>query len=57
MDDEFKRHSEALDHASEMAGEILAEIGKTDLANFSEKEWFTFIKVIVNAWDEKMIPF
>lgn len=57
MDDEFKRHSEALDHASEMAGEILAEIGKTDLATFSEAEWNTFLKVIVKAWDEKMVPF
>jgi len=44
----------ALEHASDMAGEHLDSIGKTDLAVLSREEWMTTIEVIVGGFTEKL---
>ncbi len=55
--DIFDHNTEALDHASTLAGEYLAEIGKSDLATFTGDQWREFLKVIVKGFDAKAVPF
>lgn len=43
-----------LANASNLAGEYIDSIGKTDLAVFTKEEWKTLIEVIFNAFS---IPF
>lgn len=57
MREYVKDNQEAVQHASEMAGEYLASIGKSDLSQFTGEEWFTLIEVIVSGFDDKAIPF
>ena len=46
---------EAFEHASDMAGEYLEELQKTDLATFSQEEWLTLIGVIVNGFSAALL--
>lgn len=57
MDDWLKENEPAQGVASEMAGEYLASIGKTDLTAFTDDEWKTLIYVIIKAFIQNMIPF
>lgn len=43
---------EALEHASDMAGQYLGEIKKTDLGTLTKEEWFELLKVIVCRYQE-----
>lgn len=55
MRDYVEDNQEAVEHASNMAGECLQEIGKTDLATFTPDEWFTLIKVIASGFMDKSV--
>lgn len=46
MNDFSKNEETAIEFAGKMAGEYMAEIGKTDLATFTKDEWMTFLKVV-----------
>jgi hypothetical protein len=48
---------QAMQAASEMAGEYLESIGKTDLATLEYDEWMTFIEVVCTTFNEKQVPF
>lgn len=37
-------------HASDMAGEYLDELGKTDLATLTRDEWLEFLHVVVKGY-------
>jgi hypothetical protein len=45
---------EAIQAASQPAGEYLESIGKTDLATLDESEWLTLLEVIVTAYTDHM---
>lgn len=42
-------------YASDMVGEYIDSLGKTDLAEYSLKEWQTLIDVITKNYHEKYI--
>lgn len=46
MIDPSRNEKLAMEYAGKMAGEYMAEIGKTDLKTFSKGEWMTLLKVI-----------
>ena len=52
MIDPNKHETNALAAASISAGAYVEEIGKTDLANWSEQEWATLIDVAVTAFQD-----
>jgi hypothetical protein len=52
MIDPNKHETNALAAASMSAGAYVEEIGKTDLANWSEQEWATLIDVAVTAFQD-----
>jgi hypothetical protein len=52
MIDPNKHESNALAAASMSAGSYVEEIGKTDLANWTEQEWATLIDVAVTAFQD-----
>ena len=52
MIDPNKHEANALAAASISAGAYVEEIGKTDLANWSEQEWATLIDVAVTAFQD-----
>lgn len=45
----------AIEHASDMAGEFLESLRKTDLAKLTREEWLTLLDVIVTGYQDKMI--
>jgi hypothetical protein len=47
----------ALLRTSEVAGEHLDMIGKTDLATMTEEEWMTFLEVTVAGFLQAAVPF
>jgi hypothetical protein len=53
---DLRQHEfEAAMHGGAMAGEYLAEIGKTDLAKLSEKEWQRFCVLLAqNAYMKRL---
>jgi len=42
----------ALEHASDLAGEYLESLKKTDLVTLSRGEWMTLVEVIVTGWGD-----
>lgn len=40
----------AMEHAGQMAGHYIEEVGKTDLATFSSDEYMTLISVICKGY-------
>ncbi len=52
---DLRQHEfEAAMHGGQMAGEYLDEIGKTDLASLTEKEWQQFCVLLVrNAYKKR----
>jgi hypothetical protein len=44
----------ALHDAGELAGAYLESVGKFDLSELSEAEWFTFLKTIMQGYGDKM---
>lgn len=46
---------QANEYASDMAGEYLNELGKTDLATMSRDEWMELINVITKNYELKKI--
>lgn len=54
MIDPTPNEIQALMGTSDMAGEYLESIGKTDLAALSYEEWMTLIEVIVTAYTDKL---
>lgn len=54
MVDPTEHEIEAIQAASEPAGEYLESLGKTDLAALEEAEWFTLLEVIVTAYTDKL---
>ena len=52
MIDPNKHETNALAAANISAGAYVEEIGKTDLANWSEQEWATLIDVAVTAFQD-----
>jgi hypothetical protein len=52
--DPTEHEIEAIQAASQPAGEYLDSIGKTDLAVLGEKEWMTLLEVIVTAYQDKL---
>lgn len=55
MEDEFSTNSAALDNASDMAGEFLAERGSSDLASLDGLQWREFLKVIIKGYQTKRV--
>lgn len=54
MIDPTENEITAMLHASDMAGEYLEHLGKTDMSEFSEEEWMTLIEVIVGNFSDKL---
>jgi hypothetical protein len=54
MVDPSENEIEAIEAASEPAGEFLENIGKTDLAELAEEEWLMLLEVIVTAYQDKL---
>lgn len=46
--------SEALSHASDMAGEYIESLHSTDMARWTREQWMGLIEVIVAGFGEKM---
>jgi hypothetical protein len=44
----------ALDFASQMAGEYVESLGKTDLATFTSQEWATLVECAVTGYQDKL---
>jgi len=42
--------------ASETAGDYIEKLGKTDMATWSQAEWYEFLEVIILTAREKMTP-
>lgn len=55
---EFPEYFEkpAIDAASEPAGVYIETLGKTDMATWTEDEWFRFLEIIILAARAKMSP-
>ena len=48
-------HEEAaLEFASQMGGEYIESLDKTDLAAFTAKEWATLVECIVTGYQDKL---
>lgn len=43
------------EYASDMAGEYLEELGKTDLTEFTREEWLELLNVIIKNYELKKI--
>ena len=54
MIDPTKNELKAMEISSERAGEYLEWLKKTDMAEFSKREWSDFIEVIVTGYFEGM---
>ncbi len=54
MIDPTKAEIAAMEQASNMAGEYLDHLGKTDMAQFSEEEWMTLVEVICGAFTDEL---
>lgn len=54
MVDPDEREEQAIEHASDQAGEYLDSLGRTDLATLSREEWLTLLQVTVTAFQDKM---
>ena len=54
MIDPTKNEKKAMELSSERAGEYLEWLKKTDMAEFSQKEWSDLIEVIVTGYFEGM---
>jgi hypothetical protein len=50
MIDATEDELDAIEAASDPAGEYLESIGKTDLATMTEEEWFRFLEVVVTGF-------
>lgn len=48
--------TKAFDAASDRAGEYLDALGKTDMAQFTEEEWFDLLAAVVQGWCEFFEP-
>lgn len=57
MDDLINENGEAVEAASNAAGEYLASINKHDLASITGEEWLTFLKVIIKNYNNNAVPF
>lgn len=44
----------ALAYASDMAGEVLDELGETDLAKLSREQWLELLRVIICRYYDKL---
>lgn len=44
----------ALEFASQMAGEFVESLGKTDLATFTADEWATLVECAVTGYQDKL---
>lgn len=55
MIDPDEHEAKALDYASEMGGEYLESIGKTDLGALSLEEWMTFIEAVVTGYQDRLV--
>lgn len=44
--------TKALEAASDTAGEYLEHLGKTDMATFTEEEWFDLLMAVVHGYSE-----
>ena len=55
MTDPTDNEIEAIQAASEPAGEYLENLGKTDINDLDEAEWLTLLEVIVTAYTDRMI--
>lgn len=53
-DPNYKQYRESLEFAGQCAGEYLEEVGKTDLADLTEKEWLTLLDVVVRNQRQKL---
>lgn len=51
-DDYTDEETRAMESASDTAGEYLEHLGKTDMATFSEEEWFDLIGAVVHGYSE-----
>jgi len=54
MIDPTANEKKAMEMSSERAGEYLGWLKKTDMAEFSQKEWSDLIEVIVTGYFEGM---
>ena len=54
MIDPSDNEKKAMETSSERAGEYLEWLKKTDMAEFSPKEWSDFVEVIVSGYIEGM---
>jgi len=54
MIDPTANEKKAMEMSSERAGEYLGWLKKTDMAEFSQKEWSDLIEVIVSGYLEGM---
>jgi hypothetical protein len=54
MIDPSKNEKKAMETASKRAGEYLEWLKKTDMVEFSQKEWSDLIEVIVSGYSEGM---
>ena len=54
MIDPTENEKKAMETSSERAGEYLGWLKKTDMAEFSKKEWSDLIEVIVGGYFEGM---
>ena len=54
MIDPTKNELRALENASQMAGQYLEWLNKTNIAEFSKKEWSDLIEVIVTGYVDGM---
>lgn len=54
MIDPTKAEIAAMEQASNMAGEYIEHLGKTDMAQFNEEEWMTLVEVICGAFTDEL---
>jgi hypothetical protein len=54
MVDPTPNEQEALEAASQTAGEFLESIGKTDLAQLEREEWESLIESVVTGYSDRL---
>ena len=55
MIDPDEHEQAALEFASQMGGEFVESLGKTDLAAFSAEDWATLVECIVTGYQDKLM--
>lgn len=55
MVDPTEQEIQAIMLASRPAGEFIESIGQTDMAKWSEEQWYSFLEVVVTGFQDGMI--